>query len=102
LWLTANSVLAQIAVSPFLLLPHAGRERSYLLHRPENRSRRTPVPLVIILHGGLGSGSQAEHSSHWDAVADRAVSFSPTQLGTAPSRSQSWVKSWSSIISSSP
>jgi polyhydroxybutyrate depolymerase len=30
-----------------------------------------PVPLVVMLHGGYGSGIQAEDSYHWDQAADR-------------------------------
>ncbi|MBO0871434.1 MAG: polyhydroxybutyrate depolymerase, partial [Micromonosporaceae bacterium] len=31
----------------------------------------TPVPLVVVLHGALGDGRQAETSYGWDAEADR-------------------------------
>ena len=46
-------------------------DRTYLLYRPASLSQQTPAPLVIVLHGGFGSGSQAERSYHWDALADR-------------------------------
>ena len=54
-----------------LSLLAGGQERTYLLHRPTGLGRTTPAPLVIVLHGGFGSGSQAENAYHWNAVADR-------------------------------
>lgn len=46
-----------------------GRERSYLVYHPAGL--HGPAPLVIVMHGGFGSGSQAEQSYGWDAEADR-------------------------------
>ncbi len=48
-----------------------GHERSYLLYRPQSATREAPAPLVVVLHGGFGSGSQAEHSYGGDALADK-------------------------------
>lgn len=42
--------------------------RSYRLYRPA--SLATPAPLVIMLHGALGSGRQAEADYGWDAEAN--------------------------------
>lgn len=47
-----------------------GRERSYLVYRPSHLSRRSPVPLVVVLHGGFGTGAQAEKVYGWDKEAD--------------------------------
>lgn len=52
-------------------LAYDKRSRDYLLYRPESLSDNTPVPLVIMLHGGFGSGDQAEKSYNWDAQADK-------------------------------
>lgn len=52
-------------------LSDGSRDRTYLLYRPAQLSRQTPVPLVIMLHGGFGSGSQAESAYHWDEQADQ-------------------------------
>jgi polyhydroxybutyrate depolymerase len=47
------------------------KDRTYRLYRPSYLGHQTPAPLVIVLHGGLGSASQAEDSYNWDAQADR-------------------------------
>ena len=52
-------------------LSNGDRDRTYLLYRPASLSQQVPAPLVVVLHGGYGSGSQAERSYHWDALADR-------------------------------
>jgi len=45
-----------------------GVTRSYIVYRPTALS--AAAPLVVMLHGGFGSASQAEKSYHWDAEAD--------------------------------
>jgi polyhydroxybutyrate depolymerase len=45
-----------------------GVTRSYIVYRPA--ALPAVVPLVVMLHGGFGSASQAEKSYHWDAEAD--------------------------------
>jgi polyhydroxybutyrate depolymerase len=49
-----------------------GRERTYLVHRPTTIDRDDPTSLVVVLHGGLGTGAQARQSYGWDAKADAA------------------------------
>ena len=46
-----------------------GRTRTYILLRPSGLPRTTPVPLVVVLHGGFGTGAQAEKSYRWDEAA---------------------------------
>jgi polyhydroxybutyrate depolymerase len=45
-----------------------GVTRTYIVYRPALLAAR--APLVVMLHGGFGSASQAEKSYHWDAEAD--------------------------------
>ncbi|WP_306204807.1 extracellular catalytic domain type 1 short-chain-length polyhydroxyalkanoate depolymerase [Actinoplanes sp. RD1] len=45
-----------------------GRERTYRLYRPA--SAPAEAPLVIVLHGAVGTGRQAEEAYGWDAQAD--------------------------------
>ena len=46
-----------------------GVSRTYIVYRPA--SLPAAAPLVVMLHGGFGSASQAEKSYGWDAEADR-------------------------------
>ncbi len=50
-------------------LPIGGRTRSYHVHYPAT-APDGPAPLVIGLHGGMGSGPQFEANTGFDAVAD--------------------------------
>lgn len=43
-------------------------DRTYHLYRPAELP--DPAPLVVFLHGGFGSGEQAEKTYGWDAQAD--------------------------------
>ncbi len=45
-----------------------GVTRTFTLYRPPTLA--SPAPLVVMMHGGFGSGAQAEKSYHWDAQAD--------------------------------
>lgn len=46
-----------------------GIERSYRLHVPAHASGARP--LVLVLHGGFGTGQQAELAYGWDDLSDR-------------------------------
>ncbi|UQU65546.1 polyhydroxybutyrate depolymerase [Couchioplanes caeruleus] len=46
-----------------------GRQRTYLLYRPA--TARAGAPLVVVLHGAVGTGRQAEEAYGWDAEADK-------------------------------
>jgi polyhydroxybutyrate depolymerase len=47
-----------------------GTLRTYRTYVPSGLDRSKPVPLVVMIHGGFGSGSQAEQAYGWDASAD--------------------------------
>ncbi|MGH2719860.1 MAG: alpha/beta hydrolase family esterase, partial [Actinomycetota bacterium] len=55
--------------------PHAllagGHSRRFRVYRPSGLGRAGAVPLVLFLHGGFGSGAQAEYAYGWDDAADR-------------------------------
>lgn len=60
-----------------------GVNRTFRIYLPAGL--RYPVPLVVMLHGGFGSGAQAERSYHWDQQADTArfaVAY-PDGIGSA-------------------
>ncbi|MDQ7910396.1 PHB depolymerase family esterase [Phytohabitans sp. ZYX-F-186] len=48
-----------------------GRERTFRVYRPASLPDSGAIPLVVMLHGALGGGSQAESSYGWNPVADR-------------------------------
>jgi polyhydroxybutyrate depolymerase len=45
-----------------------GVTRTYVVYRPA--ALPAAAPLVVMMHGGFGSGAQAERSYNWDAEAD--------------------------------
>lgn len=62
-----------------------GVVRTYVLDRPVSVSGRSAVPLVVMLHGGFGSGPQAEKDYGWNAEAEghRFVVAYPSGLDRA-------------------
>src|SRR5438876_730650 len=46
-----------------------GRIRTYRMYRPA--AFAGPAPLVVVLHGGFGSGAQAQQAYGWDLLADK-------------------------------
>jgi polyhydroxybutyrate depolymerase len=47
-----------------------GLERTYRLHVPSTYDSSKPVPLVLALHGRLGTGEGQERLSHFDKISD--------------------------------
>jgi polyhydroxybutyrate depolymerase len=65
----ASSVGAKIPVGRSTqTMALGGVQRTVQLYRPKGLTGT--VPLVVMLHGGYGSGTQAEDSYHWDPQAD--------------------------------
>lgn len=62
-----------------------GLERTYLLHLPPNAGAR-PLPLVVLLHGRLGTGAGMVRLTHFDQVADSA--------GVVVAYPDGWHRSW--------
>ena len=55
---------------PASLTTTDGRTRTYHVYVPRSLPRHRPVPLLVALHGGFGSGTQFEANSGFDALAD--------------------------------
>jgi polyhydroxybutyrate depolymerase len=45
-----------------------GESRTYLVYHPASAGPN--APLVVLLHGGFGTGAQIEEHTHWDAKAE--------------------------------
>jgi polyhydroxybutyrate depolymerase len=52
------------------LVAPGDRVRTYTLYVPRSLPRHRPVPLLVALHGGLGSGQQFEQDSGFDDLAE--------------------------------
>jgi polyhydroxybutyrate depolymerase len=66
----ANQPLSQ-AGSTTHIVTVDGEQRTFRLYRPASLPVDKPAPLVVMLHGALGSGKQAEKSYKWNAEADK-------------------------------
>ncbi|CUU54701.1 polyhydroxybutyrate depolymerase [Parafrankia irregularis] len=67
-----------------LTVAGAKEERTVHLYRPSGLTGQ--VPVVVMLHGGYGSGTQAENSYRWDDAADAGRFLAVFPDGT----SRSW------------
>jgi len=50
---------------------HDGRKRYYSVHFPNGYDRRTPLPVVMVLHGGGGDADVTRVQTRMDEVADQ-------------------------------
>ena len=62
----------------------AGVERVYWIHVPPSHEVTPEMPLVVVLHGGGGSGPQAERSYGWTPKSDREGFIVVYPDGTGP------------------
>jgi len=46
-------------------------KRTFLVHTPPNYDGRTPLPLVLCFHGGIGTGKEQESKTGFSALADK-------------------------------
>ena len=65
-----------------ITIESGGRTRTSILHVPPSYEAGSPVPLVILMHGGGGNGAQAQRAYGMDAVADREGFFVAYPNGT--------------------
>ncbi|OQA33689.1 MAG: Alpha/beta hydrolase family protein [Betaproteobacteria bacterium ADurb.Bin341] len=77
-----------------LALAVDGLQRTYLVHVPPAYDARTPLPLVIMLHGGGGTARAALWETGWAEKADRAgfLAVFPNAVPRDPSRRSSFAK----------
>jgi polyhydroxybutyrate depolymerase len=64
-------IVAAVAVAAPTSMIYGGIERTFRVYRPATLRRDKAVALVVMLHGGFGTGEQAERSYGWDAAANR-------------------------------
>ncbi|CCG98413.1 polyhydroxybutyrate depolymerase [Fibrella aestuarina BUZ 2] len=79
-------------------LRHDGQVRTYRLHLPPSYAQHTgPIPLLIALHGGGGSGQQFETQSGLSDKADRegfAVVYPDGQANPGVLGLRTWNAGW--------
>jgi polyhydroxybutyrate depolymerase len=66
-------------------LKFGGRTRTYLIHRPEEYDGKTPLPLVLVLHGATQSAAGIERMSGMSAKADKENFLVAFPAGTSRS-----------------
>lgn len=69
---------------PELSLDVAGGKRTYLVHVPKSYDGKTPLPLVVVFHGGGGNAVNAVHMTGMDAKADQEKFIVVYPNGTGP------------------
>jgi len=69
-----------------------GRRRTYIVHVPTGLDRSRPVPLVLVLHGGVVNAYFTAHNTGMNAVADREgfIAVYPNGTGRFEDRILTW------------
>lgn len=52
-------------------IEHDGLERTYSVHVPASYNKKTPLPVVLVLHGGYGNAKYAEKQTWMSKTADK-------------------------------
>lgn len=78
--LTSSTVAAEATCPSMAVVPpgdfekeinSGGRARHYWVHVPPGYTARNPLPVVLVFHGGLGTGKYIRKQSRMTPVADR-------------------------------
>ena len=72
------------AADPQFTLTIGDRRRSCLVHLPKGYDGQTPLPLVVVFHGGGGNASGAVRMTGMDSKADRENFIVAYPNGTGP------------------
>ncbi|GMQ83965.1 MAG: PHB depolymerase family esterase [Gammaproteobacteria bacterium] len=67
----AGSDDADYSVAQGSNVPGALRGRRWILHIPTGLDQTRPAPLLLVFHGGMGTGAKARKQTAFDPVADR-------------------------------
>ncbi len=79
---------AVAGTSSLVSLSHGGRDRRYRLHVPPGAEGAAGLPLLVVLHGGGGSGEQAREATGLAERGVRAGFVVAFPDGTGPLRSR--------------
>ena len=77
-------------------LNYQGRSRAYLVHVPPSYDGSRPLPLVLILHGGMGNAAGTEKLTGLSAKADKEgfIAVYPNGTGLLGDRILTWNVGW--------
>jgi polyhydroxybutyrate depolymerase len=64
------SIACSASPNPDFKLQSGGRTRNYSVHTPANYNSATRWPLVLVIHGRLGTGAGMARIAHFDEFAD--------------------------------
>jgi polyhydroxybutyrate depolymerase len=70
--------------NPEASLVVGGRKRTYLMHLPKGDDGKTPLPLVVVFHGGGGNAQNAVRMTGMDEKADEERFIAVYPNGTGP------------------